>query len=457
MQWLNGGVGLDGHVQRNRLRLVVLVLGFLGAAELVVLPLLGVAGLFLPLGPVFLTHPVDFALRYAPLVALAASVLFVIRWLRFPKAMGARLGAEAGASGSRRLQRLVQELAVLNGLAEPRVVVIESGALNAFAAGIGARDATIFVTSGLEAALNDAELKAVLAHEIAHLASGDTRVMAAAAVMIDTIEALRRRVPGRDGLGWKSGLLLFIMPLFGMIAKMLAGASALADTLARAARLSVAASRERIADAEAVRMTRDPAALITALRKIEGRSGIGTFPRAIEAMLIDGPDTGPEATHPPIAERIATIIGLTGAYFPLESARATPASPRAGQARSVFGKRAAPGARRLEEIMAETALGRVRHGQGDLIKTTRAYRLVPFALLLFMLWGMMSSMRARDEVWRAGEGTPRTAETGFARLAQPGAGPVSGSTGARAPKDPQTVAQGGASGRIGSPQRAAAP
>lgn len=304
MDWLFGKVGLDGHVQRNRLRIGVLFAGFLVAAFLVCLPAAALASLFIDFRSSVVLQPVQFLTKFTPIVGISASAFFLLRWLRFPVTVEARLAAVDSTPACRRIQRLVREIAILNGRPEPRALMIQSAALNAFAAGLSQRNATIIVTTGLEEALTDAELKAVLAHEMAHIALGDTQVMAASAVMVDSIEAMRRFAGWRNGLGWKTALLGILSPLFIVLGSVVSGISAIADTIGRGSRLIVAASREMIADAEAIRITHDPAALVSALQKIDGRSGIGTFPRAIEAMMIDGPASGADATHPTISERI---------------------------------------------------------------------------------------------------------------------------------------------------------
>lgn len=398
-----GKVGLDGHVQRNRLRLAFLFVGFLGAALLVCLPMAGLVTLFFDHGHSFLREPKGFLLKYAPITMIAASAFFLLRWWRFPVAVGARLAVDNGTPACRRIQRLVKELAALNGLPEPRAVMLDSVALNAFAAGLGRRDATVIVTTGLEGALTDAELKAVLAHEMAHLAFGDTKVMAASAVMVETVDAMRRFVPWRNGLGWKTGVVAILLPFIIPLGVLLTALSAIADTISRGSRLIVAASREMIADAEAIRMTRDPAALVSALRKIDGRSGIGTFPRAIEAMMIDGLASGADATHPTVGERIRAIVDLTGAYFPMPAVAAAPMRPAAPwrdrrPARTVFGLATGttPAKQSLaQRVLAETAFGRVREGQGRIVKKTRGFQIaVSVGVGLFALgaWSAFSTV-----------------------------------------------------------------
>src|SRR3712207_6045334 len=74
------------------------------------------------------------------------------------------------------------------------------------------------------------------------------------------------------------------------------------------ARLLIASAREFVADAEAVRLTQNPAALVSALRRIEGRSAIPGLAAGQDAMMNDGAHEGAFATHPTVAERIAALV-----------------------------------------------------------------------------------------------------------------------------------------------------
>ena len=86
-------------------------------------------------------------------------------------------------------------------------------------------------------------------------------------------------------------------------------------------RLLIASAREFIADAEAVRLTQNPAALVSALRRIEGRSVIPGLAAGQDAMMIDGAHEGAFATHPTIAERVAAIVSVTGSMALIAPAR----------------------------------------------------------------------------------------------------------------------------------------
>src|SRR4029077_9101929 len=107
------------------------------------------------------------------------------------------------------------------------------------------------------------------------------------------------------------------------------------------ARLLIASAREYIADAEAARLTQNPAALVSALRRIEGRSAIPDLAAGQDAMMIDGAHEGAFATHPTIAERVAAIISVTGSMALTAPARRDTRQPELG-ASAGFGRRPTP-------------------------------------------------------------------------------------------------------------------
>jgi Peptidase family M48 len=175
-------------------------------------------------------------------------------------------------------------------------------------------------------------LEAVVAQEIAHIANRDIRLMAASNVLMDIVLQLRRRFVLRIG-GWKRGLLaVFFTPY--LLAAMASGFAANVGLIvARLSRLLIATSREFVADAEAVRLTQRPEALISALLKIDGRSTLAGLDAQADAMMIDGAAVGAFATHPTIAERVATLARLSTITIdkPMMAAPAAPDVAVAGK------------------------------------------------------------------------------------------------------------------------------
>jgi hypothetical protein len=122
-------------------------------------------------------------------------------------------------------------------------------------------------------------------------------------------------------------------------------------------RLLIASAREYIADAEAVRLTQNPAALVSALRRIEGRSFIPGLAAGQDAMMIDGAHEGALATHPTIGERIAAIISVTGSLALIAPGRRDTRSSEL-RGREGFG-------RRLPLGIDAAILGGARGRKGD--------------------------------------------------------------------------------------------
>ena len=190
--------------------------------------------------------------------------------------------------------------------------LIDTDACNAFACGINESSAVVVATRGLVDSLDDDELSAVMAHEIAHIRNGDIRLMAAANVMLRDLLFLQHACMLRI-LDFRQVILFVILPPFLLLFLVGGFLSWLALLLARVSRLLISSSRELIADAEAVGMTHNPAALISALRRIDGRSRVEGIGPEADAMMIDGAATGALATHPTISERIDVLTRLANA------------------------------------------------------------------------------------------------------------------------------------------------
>lgn len=231
---------------------------------------------------------------------------------------------EVTAEAEPMLHNVVEEMAIAAGLPKPKVVVIETEALNAFATGMKTDKATIGVTRGLLKALPRDQLQGVIAHEMGHVLNLDTRYMAAVGIMVGLIAlvsdmALRSmRFSGGSGSsssssGKKKGdggaiIVIIILVLFAI----------LAPIAAQAVRFAVSRQREFLADATSVQLTRNPLGLIGALQALEG-SGKGPEigNRAIQHLFIVNPIRDFKAstpalfaTHPSIEERIERLRNL---------------------------------------------------------------------------------------------------------------------------------------------------
>lgn len=200
------------------------------------------------------------------------------------------------------LLHLVARLARAAGLASPpRLYLVPAPELQAFAVKSGGQ-AAIGITPSLVRELEPDELEGVLAHELSHIAGGDTRVMAAAAAMRGLTKSLAR-------LAWLLLLLSVLAPgalsvsLEAMLMFMAAPA------LSYLAELGLSRTREFHADLAAVALTGRPEALARALAKLEHHQ-TGLLRRLVgRAALLRVPEG--LRTHPATAERIRRLLALS--------------------------------------------------------------------------------------------------------------------------------------------------
>lgn len=332
--------GFYGHVKHNDLLSVVMFAGFLLALQLLAAVVLFVPVLVYDVDHALFVNSAGYAWRYASLVCAVGAAVFLAQFFFHVHTVRADVYFDYVDRYSHpRLCNIVETLAIGAGLPFPRVGLIDSDARNAFACGISEASAVVVATRGLVDSLDDDELSAVIAHEIAHIRNGDIRLMAAANVMMRDLLFLQRSNVLRI-VDYRQIILFVILPPFLLLFLVGGLVSGLAVLLARVSRLLISSSREFIADAEAVRMTHNPAALISALRRIDGRSAVeGVGPDA-DAMMIDGAAAGALATHPTISERIDVLTRLSGAMaYTWDERRDTrPGAQRQG-ARPTFGLR----------------------------------------------------------------------------------------------------------------------
>ena len=222
------------------------------------------------------------------------------------------------------LYNVVEEMAIAAGVPMPRVMVVETDALNAFATGTSTRHGAIAVTRGLLDTLDRDELQGVVGHEMAHLANLDTRYAVVVGVTVGLIALvcdaiLRGRSwgssssRGSDSKSGGSGLaaLLGIVLILVLV---------LAPLAAKFVQMAVSRQREYLADATSVQFTRNPEGLISALRKLAARAA--PFPgvsRATQHLFIVNPvqtftkkSSALMATHPDIEDRIDRLRNLGG-------------------------------------------------------------------------------------------------------------------------------------------------
>ena len=218
-----------------------------------------------------------------------------------------------------RAARLLENLCISRGLVTPRLRVIESDALNAFASGLQLKNASITLTRGILNALDDDELEAVLAHELTHIQNRDVRLVVIAGIFVGIIalvaEGLLHSVryvnlPRTDRSRRSGGGEAAILIVGGIVLL------ALAYGLSVWARFALSRRREYLADAGAVELTKNPDAMVRVLQKVSGRSQIANVPDAVAELFLDHHPTGWQAlfaTHPSIEDRIEALRHFAGA------------------------------------------------------------------------------------------------------------------------------------------------
>jgi Zn-dependent protease with chaperone function len=304
--------GLFDWVEHNNTRSAALLLGFV----LLMQPLASI-GLLLPLlrfdpahAPWY--HWGGYALRYVPAVTLAAAALFAVQMWWHVKTVRRDVGFRfVDNADEPRLCALVEPLSIAAGIPQLYVGVIDSQAMNAFACGILRKQSVIVFTRGIIDGLDDDELSSVIAHELMHIRNGDARLIAAANVFLRDL-AMLDRFGGWKPRRYRHIAALLLLPALFLIYLGVALLSQLCLRLGFASRLLISSAREFVADAEAVRLTQHPSALVSALQRIHGNSAVPGLPVELDAMMIDGMAQGRLATHPPIMDRIQAIVAATG-------------------------------------------------------------------------------------------------------------------------------------------------
>jgi heat shock protein HtpX len=216
-----------------------------------------------------------------------------------------------------------------SGLPKPTIWIVPDDDPNAFATGISVDAAHVAVTDGLLTALDRDELQGVVAHEIAHIQNLDVRLMTLLASMVGVValmsDGLRRvmrygGVSGRRGGGGSSkggsgplGLVILFVWLLTVL---------VAPLISRLMAVGVSRKREYLADATAAQFTRHPAALASALEKLDAASKATKriSQGAAHLCIVDpgerrlaareGVVANLFASHPPIRHRIVRLRGM---------------------------------------------------------------------------------------------------------------------------------------------------
>lgn len=211
-----------------------------------------------------------------------------------------------------------ENLAIAAQIPVPKLYVIKSPAMNAFATGRDPKHAVVCTTTGLLEKLNKTEIEGVIAHEISHITNYDMLLMTITAVLVGMVSLLsdwllrasRFGFGGRDDDDRRGTNPLALV--FGLIALIVA------PIAARLVQLALSRRREYFADASAVKLTKQPGGLISALEKLcDYNLPLATASSATAHLFIVNPFTNLRgglrklatafSTHPPIEERIVVL------------------------------------------------------------------------------------------------------------------------------------------------------
>src|SRR5438552_1902668 len=321
--------GLYSHIQSNRRRSVVLLFGLFFLVYLMTF-----AGALLAevlAGDARLEFLINAAIRHTiyslPWVTIGTIVWILIAY-RFHQAMIDAItgGQEVTRQDEPRLYNLLENLCISRGITMPKLKVMESDALNAFATGLNEKQYSITVTTGLLARLDDPEAEAVLGHELTHIRNGDVRLLIIAVIIAGVISFLAEivfRALFQGGFNWrgsrsggssdrgKGGATVAILIALALIA--------IAWLLSIVIRFALSRQREFLADAGSVELTKNPDAMISALRKIEGRGELEGSTSAVMEMCVDNPRSGFAdlfSTHPSVDSRVEALVKFAGGHDP---------------------------------------------------------------------------------------------------------------------------------------------
>lgn len=241
------------------------------------------------------------------IMIIAIIVALLYTWINFYNSDKIAIASVKAREAKRQefpdFHRLVESLMVASNLPKPKLYVMDSNQINAFASGRDPKHAVVCVTTGALEKLDRRELEGVLAHELGHISNYDIRYMTLITIMVGMI-AIISQIFLRS-LWFKNTENNRDSTIFIIIGIALA---ILAPIVVQLVQLSISRKREYTADATAVKFTRNPEGLINALEKIKNDEIKNTkVSKAIAPMFFSNPFRNMARTHPPIEKRIEVL------------------------------------------------------------------------------------------------------------------------------------------------------
>ncbi len=306
-------VGIHTQIRRNNRKSILLLIAF----PLLILAAVFAVAYFTTFDQYGNPRPevaLDGFLQAVPVVTAIVVVWFLIAYFAHNKMISMATGSKPlERRENMRVYNLVENLCMSVGMNMPKVRIIESDALNAYASGLKEKDYTVTLTRGLVEKLEDDELEGVIAHELMHIRNRDVRLLVVTVIFVGIFafvvqiafrSFLYRRIGGRRR-NRDSGKFMIIILVIAFIAYV----------ISMLFKFALSRKREYMADSGAAEMTRKPWALASALRKISANHHVKVKSEEVQQMFIENTpkDTsaglfgglgGLFSTHPPIEKRI---------------------------------------------------------------------------------------------------------------------------------------------------------
>ncbi len=249
-----------------------------------------------------------------PWITIGVAVWFTVAWFSHAAIINSATNSKPlERKDNKRVYNLVENLCISQGMAMPKINIIDDDSLNAFASGLNTQSYAVSLSRGIIKKLEDDELEAVIAHELTHIKNRDVRLLIISIVFVGIFsfitEMLFRSLRfGRIGRGKKEGAGILIALFLALIGYLLASLF----------RFALSRKREFLADAGSAEITHRPLSLASALRKVSSDPTIEAVRRKdVAQMFIENPQEEEKkssfsfanlfSTHPPIEKRIELL------------------------------------------------------------------------------------------------------------------------------------------------------
>lgn len=301
------------NIAKNRAKTVLIIMGFVFFISLI--------GYFIG---VYFDYRYGFGSTYSVLLMIIALVIAVFASFGSYYYSDRIVLSMAGArpisrSEDPRIFYMVEGLAIAAGVPMPKIYEISDPGMNAFATGRNPGKGVVVFTRGMLEGLNDQELKGVISHELAHIKNYDIllgTIIVVLVGMISIIANIMARLFFFGGRGRRSkkvsgggGKLMLVLLIVGIVFILIS------PIVAAIIRMALSRNREYLADSTGAMISRYPAGLASALKKIKGNSEIRSASSATAHLFINNP-LGKNSrvmfkslfnSHPPIEERIERL------------------------------------------------------------------------------------------------------------------------------------------------------